>query len=669
MRKILGIFSLLCSYVHTFSQQEFDSLKLLLLKPVHDTIRLDILSQLAEMAPENEWQMYNQQLKSFAAKGILQHQHNAVLKKSFMYRLSEAYFNEGMDAIGQMDIPRAQTCLRKSIAIDLLLKNSEGLAYSQVELAKILTIQGNYEHAIKALYDALKEYETINDAKGAANAYVNIGRIYLRQKQHAKAFEFFRKGYKAYEQIHYTKGMIDALDKMGAVYYDQGKLEDALIYMRRIRTIISSLDPGEQVPHLNVFYRIAGKIEQMEGNNDSALWFFQKDLELVKAQGLVIELSARHRFMGSVYRDKKEYDKAIYHLTQALKISQETHNIDEEYKSSFALYKLFNLTDKYEKALRMHEFYTMMSDSIRHKDDENNVMQQQFKYEFAKKELLAKVNSEKKISAMKLEAEKKNSKKNIWLVIMAACLSLSAGASFFIYKFLRQKHVIASQKANLLKQKLLVSQMNPHFIFNSLNAIQSYIFGQNGMQASIYLSQFAQLMRMILDFSRKDNISLESELTFLKLYMDLQQLRIEHKFTYALVTDEDEEPDLVLVPPMLAQPFIENAIEHGFFQRKGRGHILVSIKREGDFLRYTIEDDGIGLEASKKSKERNTAHESLAVKITNERLETIYAGSKNDPAIEMTDKAVLDSTTSGVRITFKIPYKELTYTYDQSGNH
>jgi sensor histidine kinase YesM len=189
------------------------------------------------------------------------------------------------------------------------------------------------------------------------------------------------------------------------------------------------------------------------------------------------------------------------------------------------------------------------------------------------------------------------------------------------------------------------------------------------MQASIYLSQFAQLMRMILDFSRKDYISLESELEFLKLYMELQQLRIEHKFTYTLVTDEDEEPESVMVPPMLAQPFIENAIEHGFFQRKGKGHIIVSIKREGDFLRYTIEDNGIGLEASKKLKEQNAAHGSLALKITNERLETLYSTNKGEPAIDMTDKAVLDNTTSGVRVTFKIPYQELSSTYDQSGNH
>lgn len=669
MRKFHGIIPLLCFSLYAFSQQEYDSLKLLLHSPVHDTIKLDILSQLAEIAPEQEWQVYNRQMKALAAKNILHCHGRTSLRKRLMYRLSEAYFNEGTDAVGRMDLAAAQLHLRKSIAIDAMLDNMEGLAYAQVELAKILTLQGNYEYAIESLYQALKAYETLKDEKGLANTYVNIGRIYLRQNRPGKAFEFFNKGYKAYELMNYTKGMIDALDKMSSVYYEQGKLPEAMGYMRRITHIVAAIDPKERGPYLDMFYRISGKIHQHEGRKDSALWFFQKGLELVKAEGLIIELSSRHRFMGSIYKDKKDYTKAIYHLNEALKISRATKSLDEEYKSAFALYKLYTLTDNHKKALKMHEFYTLMADSIRRREDENNVMQQQFKYEFEKKELLAKVAGETRIAMMKLEAEKKNSRKNIWLVIMAACLSLSGVASFFIYKYLRQKHVIASQKANLLKQKLLVSQMNPHFIFNSLNAIQSYIFSQNGMQASIYLSEFARLMRMILDFSRKDYITLESELEFLKLYMDLQQLRIEHKFTYTIVTDEHEEPGSVLVPPMLAQPFIENAIEHGFFQRKGQGHILVSIKREGDFLRYTIEDDGIGLEASKKSKERNMAHESLAVKITNERLETIYAGSKNGPAIEMTDKAVLDNTTSGVRITFQIPYKELTYTYDQSGNH
>ncbi len=662
MRRIPGLISFLFFSFYGFSQQEYDSLKRLLPASVHDTVRLSILSQLAEIAPEHEWQAYNQQMKALAAKNAQRCQGKLSLQRHFMYRLSEAYFNEGMDAVGGLDLAKAQLNFRQSIAIDLLLNNAEGLAYSQVELAKILTMQGNYEHAIKALYEALKAYEILRDRRGLANTYINIGRIYLRQKRPGKAFDFFSKGYKAYELAGYTKGMIDALDKMSSVYYEQYKYKEALEYMRRITDIVDHLDPAERGPHLDMYYRIAGKLQQHAGHKDSALWYFEKGLEYVKAGGLVVEQSSRHRFVGAAYRDLNDYAKAIFHLNEAFKISRATHNLDEEYKSALGLYKLYDLTHNHEKALRMHEFYTMMADSIRQKEDENNVMQQQFKYEFEKKELLAKVNGEKRISAMKLEAEKKNSRKNIWLVIMAACLSLSGGASFFIYKYLRQKHVIASQKANLLKQKLLVSQMNPHFIFNSLNAIQSYIFGQNGMQASIYLSQFASLMRMILDFSRKDHITLESELEFLKLYMDLQQLRIEHKFTYTVVTDENEETDSVLVPPMLAQPFIENAIEHGFFQRKGNGHILVSIKREGNFLRYTIEDNGIGLDASKKAKEQNATHESLAIKITTERLESLYSTRRNGPAIDMIDKAALDTTTSGVRITFKIPYKELSPT-------
>jgi len=664
MRKFLGIAPLLCFSLYAFSQQEYDSLKQLLRSPVHDTSKLDILSQLAEIAPENEWQIYNREMKALAAKKILQCRNDRGLRKRLMYRLSEAYFNEISDAVGKMDLAKAQLYLKQSLAIDLLIGNTEGIAYAQVELAKILTIQGNYEHAIKALYEALRAYETLRDEKGLANTYINIGRIYLRQHRPGKAFEFFNKGYKAYELAGYAKGMMDALDKIASVYLEQGNIRESLDYMRRLTGIVAGIHPKDRGPYLDMFYRTTGKIHQLEGRRDSALWFYQKGLELIKAQGLVIELSSRHRFIGSIYKEKKEYAKAMYHLKEALTISQATHSLDEEYKSSLALYQLYNLTNNYEKALRMHEFYTMMADSIRQREDENIVMQQQFKYEFEKKELLAKVGSEQTISVMKLEAEKKNSRKNIWLVILTACLSLSAVASFFIYKYLRQKHVIASQKANLLKQKLLVSQMNPHFIFNSLNAIQSYIFGQNGMQASIYLSQFAQLMRMILDFSRKDYISLESELEFLKLYMELQQLRIEHKFTYTLVSDENEERELVLVPPMLAQPFIENAIEHGFFQRKGKGHILVSIRREGDFLRYTIEDDGIGLEASQKLKEQNATHTSLAIKITNERLETLYSTNKGERAIAMTDKAVSDKTTSGVRVTFKIPYKELSSTYD-----
>ena len=668
MRIAPCLVSLLCYTLSAFSQQEYDSLKLQLSVSAHDTSRLELLSKLAETAPEHEWQIYNQQLKAIAARNVLQHNHDPALRRLFLGRLSEAYYNEGMDAVGKLDLAGARLRYGQSIAIDVLLHNTEGLAYSQVELAKILTMQGNYEYAIKALYEALKAWEILDDKKGLANTYVNIGRIYLRQNKPGKAFEFFHKGYKAYEAAGYKKGMIDALDKMNSVYIEEGKVPESLSYMRRIKGMIEDIDPANRGPHLDIYYRIVGKIYQLEEKTDSALFFYLKGLELSKAQGLVIEQSSRHRFVGNMYKVKKDYDKAIYHLNEAFRISRSTHSIDEEYKSSLSLYSLYKQVNDHEKALRMHEFYTLMQDSIRRKEDENLVMQQQFKYEFEKKELLEKVKSEQRISAMKLETERKNSRKNLWLLAMAACLSILGVASFFVYKYLRQKNVIAAQKANLLKQKLLVSQMNPHFIFNSLNAIQSYIFRQDGEQASVYLSQFAQLMRMILDFSRKDAISLESELEFLKLYLDLQQLRIAHKFTYSLETNE-EEPEAVLVPPMLAQPFIENAIEHGFFQSKGNGHLLVSLKREGDYLRYTIEDNGMGMEASARSKKQNAKHESVAMKITAERLESLYDNRKDGPGITITDKALEDSASSGVRISFKIPYKELSFTYDQSGNH
>lgn len=656
MKKIPGLPLLLFFTIRMFAQQEYDSLKRLLPLAVHDTTRLLILSELAEIGPELEWQVHNQQIKYIAARNILSHPQPRSVLHFYLESLSEAYFNEGTDQVGKMQLAKAQESFRKSIAVDKLIHNFRGLAYSQVELGKILTVQGNYELAIEALYQALKAYETIRDYKGAANTYVNIGRIYLRQNQGGKAFEFFSKGYKAYELVHYTKGMVDALDKMSSVYYEGGNMPEALIYMHRITDLFAEVPPADMGPHLLMYYRVSGKIHQLEGRPDSALYCYKKGLDLALEQDLTYELSGKHRFVASAYKDKKQYDRAIYHATEALRIARMTHSLDEEYKSARSLYELYARTGNHEKALRMHELSVLMGDSIRRQEDEARVVRQQFKYEFEKKELLAKVRNEQYISALTLEAERKNARKNFWLLAMAACLSLLAGAAFFVFKYLRQKNVIAGQKANLFRQKLLLSQMNPHFIFNSLNAIQSYIFRQDGMQASVYLSQLARLMRMILEFSRKDTISLASELEFLKLYLELQSLRLDHRFSYEILSDEPE-PDLVSVPPMLAQPFIENAIEHGFTAHTVNGRVLVRISREGNFLRYTIEDNGKGLRKEEHDQGSQKSHESLAVKITTERLETLFTGQPERSRIEITDRLSAGETESGVRITFLIPTK------------
>ena len=249
--------------------------------------------------------------------------------------------------------------------------------------------------------------------------------------------------------------------------------------------------------------------------------------------------------------------------------------------------------------------------------------------------------------------------KNIWLIVFASILILLAVSAFFLYRNFKQKSIITAQKNNLLKQKLLVSQMNPHFIFNSLNAIQNYIFKQDSLKAGDYLAQFSELIRMILDYSRKDYISVEAEVKLLNTYLELQKLRFESKFDYTITIDKKINRDGIHIPPMLAQPFIENAIEHGIFYKKDKGRVDVRLFYENSFLIYEIEDDGVGMEEAMKLKNKlKSSYESLATVITKERMSSLNEQTKSNVEIEILDKKTISANNSGVKVKFIVPYKE-----------
>jgi LytS/YehU family sensor histidine kinase len=272
--------------------------------------------------------------------------------------------------------------------------------------------------------------------------------------------------------------------------------------------------------------------------------------------------------------------------------------------------------------------------------------------------LISQTENERILTALKAKNEKENLVKNIWLIVFAATLLLLGVSAYFLYKNVKQKSIITAQKNNLLKQKLLVSQMNPHFIFNSLNAIQNYIFKQDSLKAGTYLTQFSELIRMILDFSRKDYISIESELKLLNNYFELQQLRFEGKFDYVITVNDQIDQESTHIPPMLAQPFIENALEHGLFYKEGKGKVEVRLLLEDDQLVYEIEDNGVGIEETIKLKKKlNSSYESLGTVITRERMHTLTYEEKHKGEIQIIDKKKTDPNNTGVKVRFVVPFK------------
>ena len=163
--------------------------------------------------------------------------------------------------------------------------------------------------------------------------------------------------------------------------------------------------------------------------------------------------------------------------------------------------------------------------------------------------------------------------------------------------------------------------MNPHFIFNSLYSIQNFIVTEKPDKASIYLSKFAKLVRNILDNSTEEYVTLEKEISTIDNYLELQKVRYAGKFNYRIDIADEIDTETMKIPPMLAQPFIENAIEHGIKHRETPGHIDIRFSLKDHTLIFEVEDDGVGRQKAREIEiVQEPDHSSMATSLTRERL-------------------------------------------------
>lgn len=256
--------------------------------------------------------------------------------------------------------------------------------------------------------------------------------------------------------------------------------------------------------------------------------------------------------------------------------------------------------------------------------------------------------------------------KTIWFNILLSALVLII--AFVYYKWqltkLRNKNKLLQDKINLehdLNKTVLKSikaQMNPHFFYNALNTIQAFIFTNDKTKASSYLAKFSKLTRAILEMSEKETISLSEEIDALKLYLELEKMRFKDGFSYQLNITNIENADLIEFPPMIIQPYVENAIKHGLLHLDGNRELSVSFNLSADSLLVVIDDNGIGRKRSAElNKIKNHKYQSFSSEANEKRLEILNKGRNNTIAVEIIDKTNDLGVATGTRVKLTIPIK------------
>ena len=305
---------------------------------------------------------------------------------------------------------------------------------------------------------------------------------------------------------------------------------------------------------------------------------------------------------------------------------------------------------QYRDALHINIQLNKINDSIVNFQKRTEILDLQYKYQAGQKDDEIKLLSqENQIQSFKISRSR---------LILFSVIAISILLLFILILVSRQNSIKSGRKVAEFKQRLLRSQMNPHFIFNSLTSVQDFILQQDGIKASIYLSRFSDLVRNILHNSQQEFIKLEEEISTIENYLELQKIRFPDKFDYNIEVDQQVNSESLLVPPMLAQPFIENSIEHGFKQKEDKGQINIAIRQNQHGLLIQITDNGIGREAAmRKMKAQSPNHKSMATAITLERINVINRKKKRKINLNIIDRKDESGKATGTKVVIEIPFE------------
>jgi len=436
------------------------------------------------------------------------------------------------------------------------------------------------------------------------------------------------------EKIGNKKGILESYGNVAIILQEQGKYKEAIQYFKKAIKLANDLG-NERL--LSINYNNLGDCYLTLNNNEEALECLQKSLELSQKLNFQSITASSLNIMGKVYYNQKKYKKAKIALLNGIEIAQKI-----KYKPSIQfgyeiLAQVEEATGNYEEALKAHKLYKVYSDSLFNEAKSKQIATLEIQYETEKKE--------QKI----LNLSKENQIKSLNLVILGIVLVLLTLLGLVLYLIYRQKRTSLIQKNQEIEQKLLRLQINPHFIFNVMTAIQEYMFNKDSQKAGVYLSKFSKLMRQVLENSRNEYISIEQEVDMLENYLTLQNLIQEDKFEYDIQVAEELLEEEVAIPPMFAQPFVENAIIHGISELTGKGKIEINFSKKEKGIELEIMDNGIGIKKSLTIDKKR--YNSLATQITKERIELFKRSFKKDISFN------IQSLKQGTLVLFNLPYK------------
>ncbi len=481
------------------------------------------------------------------------------------------------------------------------------------------------EAAASSFLEALKFTEAAQDLVGQQRALLSLGAIFSQLGQADKSFGYYKRAEAIVRQMNKPALLADVQARLSGAYnkffqktQKPSLLDTALMVGRE--ALANARLSGNHISLCDAFVNITNSL-QLQRKFSAALPYTDSILAYMPESN-----QAKFRFQvfgmkSALYEELRQLPIAAAYADSTIAAARafNAQSLITAYEQMFGVQKLMGNT---ERALNAYMSMTHLKDSLSNIDKFNKINELEEKYN--------KVQNEKSIRELTQEREIILLRNR--LLLLGVLLAILAITGLVFWQ--RQRNLKARQTALETEQRLNRARMNPHFFFNALGALQGLILRSKDVRPVLsYLSKFSSIMRQTLESSYTENVTVAQEREYLAQYLDLQQLRFPEKFEYHIEVDENIDEENILLPPMLVQPFAENAIEHGFGDTNAVNRLEIRIIKQGENrLVIEIEDNGRGLGSGANSPKEHT---SRATQIVRDRLLLIRQKHRGDASLEV----------------------------------
>ncbi|MBB3124448.1 tetratricopeptide (TPR) repeat protein [Mesoflavibacter sabulilitoris] len=484
------------------------------------------------------------------------------------------------------------------------LKNESNIDV-KLKLAKAYFLNKNYQKSLE-IYNDLED-KTLNNWQ-QIEKQEGLGDVFLEQNKIKLATQSFKQGLKIAETNNIKPKITDLNSKLGDSYSESGNKTEAESYFTNSINLASKENKAKALEQ-----KI--KIADFQNTNrafDKEIQLRKeiiKDIDAIEKDSVITNESPltkqkQNYKIGNAYFLKNNLDEAIPYLEESIEEADKKEDLIVKKDATKKLADVFVASGNFEKAKEAFNAYTEAVDQLYIKKEQEISQAARISKSIAEKQnRILSLENDRQLTLSQMQlSDEKNKRQQLIIYSLIGGLFLLVVLAYLMYKYIKQQKLAN----NLLALKSLRSQMNPHFIFNALNSVNSFIATNDERTANKYLSDFSKLMRAVLENSEEDFIPLQKEIQLIELYTKLEHFRFKDKFNYKISVEETIDIEAYKIPPMLLQPYIENAVWHGLRYKEDKGILDIKIcKKQKDQIEITIADNGIGRKKSKALKTEN----------------------------------------------------------------